>query len=164
MKRLIMCILMIVNLVGCAYNNSNMNTGTETVFNPIRIAIFPNGTISETYIINVKSDGVLTVTFGNKKSQDMQKDDFSEYPVPVSKETKLQANEMLRLKQLIYEIQSKNIAGSKKDIVDGWEYIVFVNGKKYNYNYDKGEEKVLYNFVKELINLSPIEVNLHGWS
>ncbi len=134
----------------------DMQTKKEIIFNCL---IYPTGSLTDTYFIELSDDGTITTTFGTK---DTDKEDFVKI-----RETKTKVlstsdiNAFLNLKNEIVKMKEVKRGSVKKG---GWEIIFKTNNKIYHFYYGDMNDNSLGEIIKKIKKMSPIKVDLHGWS
>ncbi|GEM_PF-918402 len=129
---------------------------------PFKMWIFPEGVNSETYFFDINSNGILEVMVGNRKSDDISDSNFLERLE--SKNKLLSGIEQINIKKLIEDIENDNFDLQKMFELGGWEVVILINEKKYNFNYGDYNDLSYGKLVNTLIEYSPLKVDIHGWS
>ncbi|EPY08102.1 hypothetical protein PAALTS15_06499 [Paenibacillus alvei TS-15] len=127
----------------------------------MKISIYPTAVLDETYLFVVRSDKMLEVSKGVRKHQTF---DFHLRKVIDIKKRKLTAEESKVLLDAANRIEETSDNITKKLIEDGWDVSIYYKGKIMDLHYYGNESKDLDVLVNQLILLSPITVDLHGWS
>ncbi|MCM3292501.1 hypothetical protein M3661_20490 [Paenibacillus sp. MER 180] len=127
----------------------------------MKISIYPTAVLDETYLFVVRSDKTLEVSKGVRKNQTS---DFHLRKVIDTKKRELTAEESKVLLDAANRIEETSDNITKKLIADGWDVSIYYKGKIMDLNYYGNESEDLDVLVNQLILLSPITVDLHGWS
>jgi len=127
----------------------------------IQIAIYPAGGLDETYLFVLKPDETLEVSIGERKSLNSS---FMMSKIDETKQKQLTIEESKTLLDLMNKIYEKSEIFQKYEIDDSWDLSINYKGKIIETNYNSSESKELDALVNQLIKLSPIVVDLHGWS
>lgn len=130
----------------------------------IIIAIYPSDTNSETYYFNINMDGKLTVLLGTRKTDNISSKHFiNNTSVIEEKVMNLQQKDIVQILKLLKEIENNKDSLNYKIICDSWDVAIYYNQQSYKINYytDNAQVKELVNLI---IDISPIQIDLHGWS
>lgn len=160
MSILIIILIIIYNFI----NKLNINNNNIKTNNNIIIAIYPTGTYDETYYFDINTDGKLTALFGTRKTDNISSKHFiSDISNVKEKVIYLHQKDIVQILKLLVEIENSKDLLNYKIYYDSWDIAIYYNQKSYKINYYTDNI-----YVKELINLivniSPIQVDLHGWS
>lgn len=128
----------------------------------MKLAIFPTGTAEETYYF-VLTDKVLTCSVGTRRNDNIKTNRFLR-GVSNTCEMELSAQELQSLIDIAEELQLSGYDTPKKIFLDSWDVSLLYNGKVYDVNYWNNESEAFRILVDEIIRLSPIPVDLHGWA
>lgn len=129
----------------------------------MKISIYPTAVLDETYLFVVRSDKMLEVSKGVRKHQTFDSDFFLRKVIDMKKR-KLTAEESKVLLDAANRIEETSDNFTKELIADGWDVSIYYKGKIMDLNYYGNESVDLDVLVNQLITLSPITVDLHGWS
>lgn len=140
--------------------SNNMSTSTDE---QIKVAIYPTGTLSESYCFVLNTDGELIAEKGTRKGDDIIQDSFIK-DVRETKKKKLLSFEVKKIIDVADEVFKNDCKTDDKMIKDSWEVQIFYNGKVIKQNYWHDISPQVKELVDEFINISPIDVDLHGWS
>lgn len=157
-------VIIIFIIIYIVINNLNENINNVEPSDNIIIAIYPTGTDSETYYFDINVDGKLTAIFGTRKTDNIVSKNFISYTSDVEeKVVNLYQKDIVHILKLLKEIENNKDSLNYKIVYDSWDIAIYYNLKSYKINYYTDNA-----YVKELINLlidiSPIHVDLHGWS
>ena len=134
-------VIIIFIIIYIVINNLNENINNVEPSDNIIIAIYPTGTDSETYYFDINVD-----------TSDVEE-----------KVVNLYQKDIVHILKLLKEIENNKDSLNYKIVYDSWDIAIYYNRKSYKINYYTDNA-----YVKELINLlidiSPIHVDLHGWS
>jgi hypothetical protein len=171
---LIVALLMfLICYSGCSISKIDENNGweerntmptntNENIIKPVKLAIFPIGMTSDTYFFHVNSEGILEVKIGNRNSDDISDANFIE-PTSIDNK-KLSEEELESITKLVNEIGNDKTVLEKIIKKGGWEVIIMIENKKYNFNYGNYDDTSYGKLVKLLIQYSPLEIDIHSWS
>ncbi|MCM3289999.1 hypothetical protein M3661_07650 [Paenibacillus sp. MER 180] len=81
-----------------------------------------------------------------------------------TKKKKLTFEESEALLDVLDRIAEKRDTSKKKIVMDGWDVSIYYKDKMIDLNYTGNEYVDLDTLINQLIKLSPISVDLHGWS
>ena len=128
----------------------------------MELAIFPTGTAEGTYHF-VMVDNTLTCSFGTRRNDNITTRGFL-LRVYNTESVDIAAKEQERLIDLLNELHSSKDDIPKKIYLGGWDVSLLYNGKVYEANYWDNESRTLQKIVDEIIRLSPVTVDIHGFS
>jgi hypothetical protein len=149
-------------LVAC-FNNGHDNEITQDGDVIMRIAIFPSGGTSDTYLFEIKQDGTMLCQFGVSRGKDIQTKKFYR-DISEQKETRLSDEDMKRLTALAEELYENGLSSEKRLRLDSWDVALSYRGEVYEADYYDNPSEAYRNLVDEVIQLSPLPVDLHGWA
>ena len=155
-KKFIGLSIILTTICGCNMKNTLQQESKILA----KLIIFPTGVEFETYIIELKSNGTICTAFGEANELVIKQ--------PKSyKEQKL-SDVFSSLQKMVEALPKEPIAKDAKIYKGGWEFILSIpkTKKQYHGNFQDVEEidKGVINFIRQLIKLSPIKVDMHGWS
>lgn len=127
----------------------------------MKIAIYPTAVLDETYMFVLKLDRTLEVSIGTRKSFDS--DIFMKKEID-TKQKKLTVEESEALLDAVDRMAEDSDNFRKIMVMDGWAVSIYHNGKIIHLNYTGNKSVDLEIIINELIRISPIYVDLHGWS
>lgn len=130
----------------------------------IYLTVCPTSGLSESYIIELHNNGVIKTYYGIREENEIDVT-MGNFDIEIEKqeEVYLEDTELKKIDNMLLDIKS-NKKGEKKRYFDSWEYILWVgNEKYYRYHADKKEDKVV-EFIQLLMDLSPVDVNLHDFA
>ena len=160
MNKIILLFILCI-LTGCSgggSNNISMSSNEQ-----IKVAIYPTGTLSESYCFVLNTDGELIVEKGTRQGDDITQNPF----IKDSKETKkkkLSSSEISEIVDIANEIYKTNYRGINEMIDDSWEIQILYQKKVVRQDYWHNISPEVKEFIDEFIKISPIVVDLHGWS
>ena len=128
----------------------------------LQLYIYPTGTMKETYLLDLDSDGLLSVSMGTRRNDDVKSDNFLE--TLISKEKKLDSSEALEVSKFQKDLEAIEEFSKELILDDSWEVTICYNDKKYNFDIREHRDESIGKLVKHLIKCSPINVDIHGWS
>lgn len=160
--------ILISMLVGCSGEGVNVKTNnTER----IRIAIYPSsGGLSDTYYFVINSQNELLTETGTRICDDLSsnpfinKDGIYSFQSESKQLTTEEANYIIDLAARVFEDDEDNVDKKDDVVLDGWNVSVLYCGKSIVHDYDDIDCPHIMDLVDECIELSPIEVDLHGWA
>ena len=144
-------------LVGCS-----MFVNNDEIL--LRAMIFPTGTMDDTYYIEIDRKGYFTISCGERKNDLIN--EIDKMAVEKKNNIILYKNELEYLVQVINKVNKLDEVKKRGVLKDGWEFIIKTRKKTFNfYEIDLDDSNnELNRLVEELKKLSPIKINLHGWS
>jgi len=160
MKYIMSIILLLIFTLGCdntpKVENNNVKVKDTIVFNCL---IFPSGVPSETYSIQLHSEGNMTVKFGEKAIG--TKGFTKVYKSEIKTLDKSDYNRLLKLQEGINGMKEVKRGQLKKG---GWEIIIESNNNIYHFYYGDLKGSFLHEIINAIKEVSPIEIDIHGWS
>lgn len=160
MYKLIITIFLTL-LVGCSYGGEidtlSINDGV------LGIAIYPTGGLDETYFFVLTENNELISIKGTRSSNEISSSTFISKEIK-NKKKAIEEEEFEKLLKLATNIYETNDKSSEQIVLDSWIVEVFYKEKKYKHYYYIDITESVKLLVDEVINISPIEVDLHGWS
>jgi len=130
----------------------------------IRFAIFPSGARFESYYFVLSKDGVLTCSMGVRTSDDITQSDFLE-SIEISADKRLNADDYDTLIEMAYVLDASGYKLKIIEAEDSWNIALVFNGKIYETDYWIEDKAIaLIDLADKFIELSPVGVNIHGWS
>jgi hypothetical protein len=130
----------------------------------IRAMIFPTGTMNDTYYIEINKKGCLTISFGERKNDNIN--EVNKMNVEKKSSIIFNKRELENLIKISKKLNKLDALTKFGVLKDGWEFIIKTEEKTFNfYDINLNDSNIeLKNIVEELKKLSPIKINLHGWS
>ena len=149
---------------GCYSNNDNIKLEEKdmSLIKSVKLAIFPIGMTSNTYFFELSSGGHIEAKVGIRRSNDIEDANFIEPSESMNK--KLSTPEQESIVKLVEEIEKDKTVLEKALRKGGWEVIISIDNNKYNFNYGDYMDISCGKLVKLIIEYSPLEVDIHGWS
>lgn len=127
------------------------------------ISIYPTGSYNETYYFEIDSDKTLKAMCGTRNHERIELENFlDENSVKSSETISLEPQDYQQLISLLDKIEADNSV-EYKYYTDSWDISIFYNGKSYVTN-EPTENENIKNLKKLIIDLSPINIDLHGWA
>ena len=169
------CVLMLT-ACGDGYSsitsNQNQDTsGTSETYDVkennwiIEMTIYATGHTGSDYLIQIDENNKIRAGFGTRREWDIDilGEEFF-YEIRVEEKDTLNETEMEGLLHLLQELETTE-GIMELDIADGsWEVILIYNGIVYGMDYWTSDFEPLREVIDEILRLSPLEVELHGWS
>lgn len=131
--------------------------------NKIKIAIYPTGTGQETYYFEINDKGILKCSIGTKKNNNFKRNKILR-EIKNTAEIKLTNLELQTFMNLINQLQNSGFNDRKKIVSDSWDVALVYKNKQYEMNYRINNSEVFKELIDKIITLSPLPVDLHGWS
>ena len=128
----------------------------------MKLAIFPEGTTRESYLFEIEEGGVLQSYMGTRKNDDIIRKKFYS-KIEENQEKILEHDELEKLIMMAEKIKTNNDLLEKPIVFDAWNIILLYDGQIYKAIYDSSTGD-LREIVDEFIRISPLQVDLHGWS
>ncbi|MCL1913730.1 MAG: hypothetical protein FWG10_07630 [Eubacteriaceae bacterium] len=130
----------------------------------MRLAVFPTGTTAESYYFVLSQDGTLQCSMGIRSSSDITQLDFLS-EIETSSQKELSSVDFQTLKDMANALEASGYNKEKEDWEDSWNAALLLNGKTYEIDCWSNEGAGLFMaLIDRIIELSPIPVDLHGWS
>ncbi len=154
------------------YMGMNIDWSPEEIHissnNPVLVmSVFPESIGEETYYIRLFENGRLETVFGSRSSnKNLLHNDYMKAGAETAS-VMLSKDDLDAINALIDKISEKKNNSEQIPFVgwdDGWNVSLCLNNEVYNYalgDYDSDDVK---NLVEKIMALSPIDMNLHGWS
>lgn len=151
-KFLLVFALLMITLLGCSTE--------ETSKIRIRVSLFPLAGDFDTYLFNLNENGVLGVSFGDRRSNNIKSSRYMSEKGLVRKERKLTDSELARIEELAKDInQKEEISVSRKVlVVGGRQIVILINNKVYSFYEFEHVNDSFGILADEIFKLSPIEV------
>lgn len=140
----------------------------------IKIAIYPSGVYNESYCFELTPTGKLLVEKGIRTGDELTQSHFiqSESPNKMNiifeyqkESTRLNSGVTDRIYALLNEINEEPNLTFSNSIMDNWDIQVLYKGKLIKQNLEMEYTLPQINdLVNELISVSPIEIDLHGFA
>jgi hypothetical protein len=128
----------------------------------MKLAIFPTGTIDETYYFVMKNN-LLICSVGTRYNDSINTKKFMK-SINESKEIKLSDQNYKEILKLLNNIKDTSLNNEKQQILDSWHVLLLYDGKIYEEDYWQNESDAFKKIIEKIISLSPITIDLHGWS
>jgi len=134
----------------------------------LRLAVFPTGTYNESYFFVLTNGGALKGSMGTRSGDVITQGDFLDN-ADASAEKQLSGNELQTLRDMAYALEKSGFDTGKQygpdDWMDSWYAALLFNGKVYEADYWHNEgAEALMALIDRIIDLSSLEVDIHGWS
>ena len=147
---------------------SNSTTISEKENNTIiSVVIYPKSALSDSYLITLSSEGILTTFWGARESFDVYSD-FEITNISKSESIKLKQTEFEELLELINKLSNSDIMERDDGWDDVWYTDIIFNGIVYHYvNVDiKHNPRSAHvdDIIRRFIEYSPIIVDMYGFS
>jgi len=138
--------------------DTNENDAEDAI---IEIAVFPSGTLNETYYFTLSTNSTLESYLGDRKNDDIKETPFL-ISTTAEKEKQLNEQEMQLVMNLVEQIESSDYTSkySIENWFDVWYVAMIYNGKVYEACHSTREFKLLSKLLDQIIELSPLEVDL----
>jgi len=121
------------------------------------LSIYPGGSINPRYVFSVNEDQTLQVQFRRSNIFGRRIDENKE--VSLTDEEFQLIMELLEKVSLDYHSNEGRLRS-----LGGWEVRLLYNGAVYEANYSHNHSDVFQELVAEIVELSPIEINIHSLS
>jgi len=145
---------------GCSKEGFNVDSKDTS---QVIFAIFPTGTLSESYCFTVNADGELTIEKGTRNGRDIAESSFIE-KCEASKHIQLAQSDINIIFDLVGKIYASDFDTGDAVLKDSWEVQILYKDKIIKQNYWGDSSPEMKELVDAFIIISPIEVDLHGWS
>ncbi len=133
--------------------------------NKTTVAFCPTGTYSETYYFEINTkENTLNAFFGTRNSDNIKSRHFlSSMSDKVHKTVNLEPKATGQMIHLLEEIENNKNLPEYCYSTDSWDILIYYNNHSYKLNYytDNDTVKKLINLI---IDISPIDVDLHGFA
>ena len=158
-RLLVICCCFVLIIGGIAIFFKHFKRNNEI----FQFAIYPTGAYDETYHFILEQDGTLKCFFGTRDSNDIEQKDFMR-SVKHSTEKVLDKNNMQTLIDLANELADSGFNEKIQIVRDSWDVVLLYNGKIIGMNWYTKNSEIFKELADEIMELSPIPVNLHSWS
>lgn len=129
----------------------------------LRLEISSPGGIEKIYMITILNDRSYDVVFGKRK---LPKGRVEFSKVFAKKNSKISQDDWVTLLKHIAVVEE--VGGSKSNVVvkDAWRLTLKLNSGEYEvfYGYPEHMKTKVYELILEIIKLSPMKIDLHGWA
>jgi len=134
----------------------------------MKLALFPTSTLEESYYFVIKKDGTFVSLVGRRKNDNIKSNGFMA-GIGKIKEIELSEKEFQEISKLLKEVKKdppkKDWFGGSGVVWDSWYVTLRYNGKNYKTNYwGEGMSESLNRLIDKIVELSPLEVDIHGWA
>ena len=134
----------------------------------IKVAIFPSsGGRSETYLFELNTNGELVAEYGTRNEDDITQKTYivkdSVYAYKTEQKL-LSSSNISKITDLANKVYEGKYSTNDVMVEDSWEVQMFYNGRVIKQDYWSNISPQLKELVDEVINVSPIDVDLHEWS
>ena len=163
-KKICSILIFIFLLSGCSNNSNKIINKQDSL---VCIAISPIGSYSNNYLLNLKSNGLLEVSFGNgdtnknKTNAIIIQDDFLKNPI--KREELLNKNELDTIKKLINEVNKRKVISESGNQLDGRIVVIYINNKYYSFYEQDYINDCFGKLLSEIKKCSPLEIKEDGW-
>jgi len=138
------------------------STTLQYCFKTLKAYIYPTDTMKETYILELKPDGALSVSMGMRRNDNVDSNNFLD--ISLSKVKILEQSELFEISRLLKDLETTNEISKKLILDDSWEVTIYYNGRRYNFDFREHKEESVGLLLRLLINYSPLKIDLHSWS
>lgn len=151
-------VFMCIFVLFTAYKTTDSVSSDKTI-----ISIYPTGSYNETYYFEIDSGKTLKAMCGTRNHERIELEKFLDKNSVKSSETiKLEPQDYQQLISLLDKIESDNSI-EYNYYTDSWDISIFYNGKCYVTN-EPTENENINNLERFIIDISPIDIDLHGWA
>ncbi len=161
----VLIIVILAILIGYSVSISNKKATPDE---QIKIAIYPSsGGLSETYYFALTTDGQMLVKKGTRAGDDITKTSFiienGVYDYKYEKK-QIASSKVSKIMGLINKVYEGSYDTSAEEILDSWCVQILYKEKIIKQDYWQNISPQVKTLIDEFIKMSPIEVDLHGWS
>jgi len=151
-------------IIGCSIFVACQCTTTNSDKPVLTLEIFSPGGIEEVYVITIMRDRSYNVVFGSLKFQEGGKKEFSK--VIAKRKGKISQNDWEVLQKHMKEVEKLGFSKSDTIVKDAWRLLLKTKSSEYEvfYEYPKHIPTKVYRLILEIIKLSPMKIDLHGWA
>lgn len=122
-----------------------------------RLSIYPGGSFNPRYVFSINEDQTLQVQFRRINIFGSRIDE--------NKEVLLTDEEFRLIMELLEKVSLDNHSNEGRlRSLGGWEVRLLYNGAVYEANYSHNHSDAFQELVAEIVELSPIEINIHSLS
>ena len=170
MRNIIAIIIIVISLLGFSFLSNLLNNRIENENENGRwimeMAIYPSGGQSGfDYLIQIDKNNVIRTRFGARTQITVRTIDESFFSkVYEEEERKLNEEELQRVLSLAKKLEATDGIMELEIALGSWEVVLKYRGVMYGMDYGASHFEPLRNLATEIMKLSPIEVELHGWS
>ena len=162
---LLVMITFCLNVSGCI----NSDDKDEKLEFPMIVTVFPVGTTDESYLIILSEDGTIETLLGTRKKIQMDESEYGNNTadwftiVEATEKCELEPKEIKTINDLLNNISFSELQSQRTEVWDSWEKMLIFNSKAY-YRYSWVDDDALTKLIDQIIEYSPIQVDIHGWS
>ena len=128
----------------------------------MRAAIFPSGK-GEAYLFEIKQDNTMLCSVGTRRNEDITSRRYYR-SVDNQGEVQLSSEEVQKIISLADELRESAPLPDKVIATDSWDIVLSYHGEVYEADYWSNPPDIFKELVDEIIRLSAIPVNIHGWA
>lgn len=139
-------------------NKILLNKNDEKI---IQMSVHPAGSYDETYLLTLYSGGRFEVSYGKSNSNSMLNNNY--FTAYDTKSVFLQRSDVESIVACADKITDTDLI-PKDWILDGWEIFILYNQVQYEFNLNQYSSEHIEKLVNLLIELSPLQIDLHGWA
>jgi hypothetical protein len=133
---------------GCRDTLNSVNSLKE-----VSVAIYNDGFLSnDVFLLNVKSSGEVKVSKGTRLTYEI--DDPSFMKAVKTETVKLTEGQISNLTKTLNK--AKIFSGTPNVVADGWEVILKIDNKIYNFTIDCAKDKNVNEYIRNLIKYLPL--------
>lgn len=152
-------------LLSVVMNNVGISQGLQLDSNAhLKMAIYPSGTYQETYYFEIDDIGMMTVEKGTRISDDLSAEQYLK-SIKYFGENELTTKDILEISKLTDLIAENNLNDDYM-IKDGWMIQIYFKDETIEETYKSQvyASEDIRNSIYNFMEISPIDINLHGWS
>lgn len=134
----------------------------------IYLTIFPSSGCDCGYVFELLNNGMLKAYYGDSEELseeiDINKNNFG-LIIEEKKDKKIGDKELQILDKMLPEIIKNGESKENMGVLDTWSYVLWIDYKKYYRALgDKEDRDEVMKFINILLDLSPINLDLYGFS
>jgi hypothetical protein len=162
MKRIIFIIgFVIVLLVLLFFSIYYFNNRGEEAY--MKMAIYPTGTIDETYYFVLKNNSEFIFSAGTRNNDNINSKKFMK-SIKDSKEIQIDTQDSKYISELLKTLKETYLDNDRQQMLDSWHVLLLYDGKVYEGDYWQNNSEAFQKLIEKIINLSPISIDLHDWT
>ncbi|RXZ80731.1 hypothetical protein EBB07_17230 [Paenibacillaceae bacterium] len=128
----------------------------------LRVVIYPDSK-DETYVLDLQSEHIMNFGFGTRKSNDFFESNLLEGHSQKQLK-KLHESDYNNLITLADYADKANVILEKSDAFGRWNVTIIYKNKTYDIYHGDYKSDDIGKLVQAIIELSPVRLDLHGWS
>ena len=151
-------------LLSVIMNSVGISPGQQSDCNiQFKMAIYPSGSYNETYYFELEDNGMMTAEKGMRTSDDLSTEQYLRSKADFGK-GELTVDDVLKIYRLADKVIENDFNDSDYMIKDDWIIQIYYRDETIEETYKSQVSKDIRILVNNFMEISPIDINLHGWS